>query len=110
MEEKALKDLRSKKNIVIAKAADKGNAVVVMNCVDYHNQVSEMLEDKNVYVRITDKRRNPTSKIESELQDRLLRLKDAGHITEDQYKSLRPSDSYPAALYGLPKIHKITSH
>jgi hypothetical protein len=52
-------------------------------------------------------RGNPTSKTELELQDRLLRLKDAGHLTENQYKSLRPSDSYPAAFYGLPKIHKI---
>jgi hypothetical protein len=66
-----------------------------------------MVEDKNIYTRITDKRRNPTSKTELELQDRLLRLKDTGHLTENQYKSLRPSDSYPAAFYGLPKIHKI---
>ena len=69
--------------------AHKGNTVVVMKCVDYHSQVSKMLEDKNVYVRITDKRQNPTSKIESELQDRLLRLKDAGHITKNQYKKFK---------------------
>ncbi|CAB4026981.1 Hypothetical predicted protein [Paramuricea clavata] len=106
LEEKALKSLRGNKDILITKA-DKGNAVVVMNRADYQNQVNEMLEDKNIYTHITDKRRNPTSKTELELQDRLLRLKDTGHLTENQYKSLRPSDSYPAAFYGLPKIHKI---
>jgi hypothetical protein len=66
-----------------------------------------MLEDKNIYTHIKDKRRNPTSKTELELQDRLLRLKDTGHLTENQYKSLRPSYSYTAAFYALLKIHKI---
>jgi hypothetical protein len=88
--------------------ADKGNAVVVMNRADYiKKQVNEMLEDKNIYTHIKDKRRNPTSKTELELQDRLLRLKDTGHLTENQYKSLRPSYSYTAAFYALLKIHKI---
>ena len=105
--EKALKSLRGNKDILITKA-DKGNAVVVMNRADYiKKQVNEMLEDKNIYTHIKDKRRNPTSKTELELQDRLLRLKDTGHLTENQYKSLRPSYSYTAAFYALLKIHKI---
>ena len=41
--------------------------MVVMNRVDYKNQVERMLQDEIVYKRITDKRRNPTSKTETEL-------------------------------------------
>ncbi|CAB4037176.1 Hypothetical predicted protein [Paramuricea clavata] len=105
-EEIALKDLRSDKNILVTKA-DKGNAMVVMNQVDYKNQVETMLQDEIVYKRITDKRRNPTSKTDTELQERLLKLKDTGFLTDNEYKTLRPFDSYPAAFYGLPKIHKV---
>ena len=79
--------------------------MVVVNRVDYKNQVERMLQDEIVYKRITDKRRNPTSKTETELQE-LLKLKDTGFLT-DEYKKLRPFDSYPAAFYGLPKIHKV---
>ena len=105
-EEIALKDLRSHKNILVTKA-DKGNAVVVMNRVDYKNQIGRMLQDEIVYKRITDKRRNPTSKTETELQERLLKLKDTGFLTDNEYKKVRPFDSYPAAFYGLPKVHKV---
>ncbi|CAB4038649.1 Hypothetical predicted protein [Paramuricea clavata] len=105
-EEKALKDLRNDKEIMITKA-DKGNAVVIMNRTDYQNHVEEMLKDKNTYKDITDKRRNPTSKIETDLQQILLKLKDTGYLTENEYTKLKPFDSFPAALYCLPKIHKV---
>ena len=56
---------------------------------------------------ITDKRRNPTSRTESTLQKKLLDLKKQGNLTESEYWRLRPSESIPAAFYGLPKIHKV---
>ena len=105
-EEKALKDLRSDKEIIITRA-DKENAVVVLNRTEYHCQLTEMLEDKNTYKRITDKRRNPTSKTETDLQQILLKLKASGSLSENEYFKLRPFDSYPAAFYCLPKIHKV---
>ena len=96
-EEKALKDLRSDKEIIITRA-DKGNAVVVLNRTEYHYQVAEMLEDKNTYkVRITDKRHNPASK--TDLQQILLKLKASGSLSENEYLKLRPFDSYLAAFY-----------
>ena len=104
--QKALKDLRSDKEIIITRA-DKGSAVVVLNRTEYHCQVAEMLEDKNTYKRITDKRRNPTSKTETDLQPILLKLKASGSLSENEYLKLRPFDSYPAAFYFLPKIHKV---
>ena len=106
-EEKVLKDLRTNKTILITKA-DKGNAVVVLNRVDYEKKIESMLSDETVYRHITDKRRNPTSKTELELQNRLLKLKKAGHLSDAEYKKIRPSDSYPAAFYGLPKVHKVS--
>jgi hypothetical protein len=66
-----------------------------------------MLKDKNTYKRITDKRRNPTSITETDLQQILLKLKDMGYLTENEYTKLKPFDSYPAAFYCLPKIHKV---
>ena len=106
-EEKALKDLQNEKDIVVT-MSDKGNAVVVMNSAYYHKQIQQILQDKKVYKRITDKRRNPTSKIGTELQEHLLILKTKGNLTERECKKLRPSDSYLAAFYGLPKIHQVS--
>ena len=88
--------------------ADKGNAVVVLNRVEYEKKIESMLSDETVYRHITDKRRNPTSKTELELQNRLLKLKKAGHLSDAEYKKIRPSDSYSATFYGLPKVHKVT--
>ena len=105
-ERRALKDLKSDENIVIIRA-DKGNCTVVMNKTDYHNQVQEMLQDQNVYMPVTDKRRNPTSKTELELQRKFSDLKKLGNLSETEYWKLRPSDSTPASFYGLPKIHKV---
>ena len=87
--------------------ADKGNCTVVMNKTDYDNQIRAMLQDRDVYQPITDKRRNPTSRTESTLQKKLLDLKKQGNLTESEYWRLRPSESTPAAFYGLPKIHKV---
>ena len=57
---------------------------------------------------ITDKRRNPTSKRELELQRKLPDLKKLGNLSETaDYWKLRTSDSTPASFYGLPKIHKV---
>ncbi|KAL9967449.1 hypothetical protein ACROYT_G025671 [Oculina patagonica] len=63
--------------------------------------------DRDVYQPITDKRRNPTSRTDSALQKKLLDLKKQGNLTESEYWRLRPSESTPAAFYGLPKIHKV---
>ena len=66
-----------------------------------------MLQDRDVYQPVTDKRRNPTSRTESVLQKKHLDLKKQGNLTESEYWRLRPSESTPAAFYGLPKIHKV---
>ena len=54
-----------------------------------------------------DKRRNPTIKVESEMQNTLLKLRKSENLTESEYWRLRPFDSSAASFYGLPKIHKV---
>ena len=71
-----------------------------------HKQVNVMLQDQTVYTR-TDRRRNPTTKVEIELQNRLKNLKRSGNLTEPEYWRLRPFDSCTATFYGLPKVHKV---
>jgi hypothetical protein len=65
------------------------------------------LQDSKVYKKITDKRRNPTTRTENDLQKMLKTLCDSGHQSESDYWKLRPFDSTAAAFYGLPKVHKI---
>ena len=79
-----------------------------MNSTDYQSQVTEMLNDKMVCKRITDKRRNPTTKAELELEKILKDLKRSGNLTEKEYWQLKPFDSSPATFYGLKKVHKIS--
>ena len=105
-EKKAMNDIKGDNDIVIIKA-DQGNAVVVMDRKDYEKQTKEILDDQNIYEVITDKSRNPTSKTELELQRILLKLRKSENLTEREYWKLRPFDSYPAAFYCLPKVHKI---
>jgi uncharacterized protein YajQ (UPF0234 family) len=78
-----------------------------MDRSDYITQVKEMLQDSKVYKKITDKRRNPTTRTENDLQKMLKTLCDSGHLSESDYWKLRHFDSTAAAFYGLPKVHKI---
>ena len=66
-ERKAMKDLKFDANIIVIKA-DRGNSTVVMDKASYSNQIREMLRDEDIYKRIVDKRRNSTTKVESEMQ------------------------------------------
>ena len=105
-EKTALKDLKSDETVLVTKA-DKGNSIVVMNRTDYQNQVTKMLEDTMVYNHITDKRRNPTTKTELELENVFKDLKRSENLTEKEYWQLKPFDSSPATFYGPPKVHKV---
>jgi hypothetical protein len=74
----------------------------------YITQVKEMLQDSKVYKNITDKRKNPTTRTENDLQKMLKTICDSGYLSESDYcMKLRPFDSTAAAFYGLLKVHKI---
>ena len=103
---KALKDLSSRKDIIIQKA-DKGNSIVILNKRDYIERMTEMLSDIDKFKKLNvkpGKELNLLLKHEDKLVSFLKGIKKA--IGEDLYKSLYPQGSQPGILYGSSKIHK----
>ena len=105
-----MNNLRKDETVTIV-PADRGRSVVVMDKDEYQEKVSVLLNDTNTYLKITDKRSNPTSNVEKELNKLLLNIKEEKTDSKSQigpqlYKDLHCSNSTPASFYGLPKIHK----
>ena len=104
---KALKDLSSRKEIIIQKAC-KGNSVVILNKCDYIKRMNEMLSDIDKFKKLNvkpGKKLNLLLKHEDKLVSFLKGIKKS--IGEDLYKSLYPQGSQPGIMYGSPKIHKL---
>lgn len=74
-EKRALNNLRKDEQVTIV-PADKGRSVVVMDMDEYKEKVSVLLNDTNTYLKITDKRSNPTSSVEKDLNKLLLNIKE----------------------------------
>ncbi|KAJ6635469.1 Polypeptide N-acetylgalactosaminyltransferase 5 [Pseudolycoriella hygida] len=96
-----IKSLTDNKNIVILKA-DKGNATVIMNTIDYHNKIKQLIED-GPYSIITE---DPTEKILKNLKSICKRLKDSNRIDKDLYNEMINCNPRISKFFGLPKIHK----
>lgn len=111
-----MNNLRKDEQVTIV-PADKGRSVVVMDMDEYKEKVSVLLNDTNTYLKITDKRSNPTSSVEKDLNKLLLNIKeekngDISQIGPGLYKKnyiAVQCNSTPASFYGLPKIHKPVS-
>nr|XP_054924765.1 uncharacterized protein LOC129383853 [Dermacentor andersoni] len=102
-ETSALKRLQENENIVIL-AADKGNATVVLDRVDYINKINGLLMDTSTYAKLA---KDPTKKVESELQKLLTEVfKFVPPERKNLYYRLLCHNGSAPALYGLPKIHK----
>ena len=78
--------------------ADKGNATVVLNTLDYKQKISSLLEDP-AYRKLA---KDPTDAIERKTT---LLLKKSS-LTEETCQQLCPAGSRPPRMYELPKIHK----
>ena len=63
----ALKNMRKDDSITIIPAA-KGKSIVIMDNDDYSRKINDLLNDKDTYLKITDRRRNPVSKVEKGLR------------------------------------------
>ena len=74
-EKRALNNLRKDEQVTIV-PADKGRSVVVIDMDEYKEKVSVLLNDTNTYLKITDKRSNPTSSVEKDLNKLLLNIKE----------------------------------
>jgi len=96
-ERAALTTLKDNTNLSIL-PADKGNATVVLNTSYYKQKISSILEDP-AYRKLA---KDPTDAIERKT---ILLLKKSS-LTEETRRQLRPADSRPPRMYGLPKIHK----
>ena len=97
-ERKALRDLKSNKELII-KPADKGSSVVLLSKEDYLKEGNRQLNTPT-YEKITN---DPTPEHLNEIQSAVKVLP-----TDDEIKErLLPSKPSCPQLYLLPKIHKI---
>ena len=97
----AIKNLRQDQSIHIL-PADKGNATVVMDKVDYDNKVTDILSTPTY----RPLRKDPTPAIERRIASKLLALQRSEAISLPLYRQLRPSSSTCPRFFGQPKIHK----
>ena len=99
----ALASLREDTTRVVLEA-DKGNATVVMDVVDYDRKVLEIIE-KHPFKQLT---RDPTRKNERRVNEGLKRLAKNGCISKEMLARLRlPEGSSCAPLiYGRVELHK----
>lgn len=108
-EENPLKNLRRMRPYILPD--DKGKSVVVMDSNEYKQKVSTLLDDIKTYLQLTDKRLNPTTRAEKDLNKLFLNIKVDNTGTTPQigpnlYKSPHSNNSTLASFHGLPKIHK----
>ncbi|KAJ8041279.1 hypothetical protein HOLleu_12053 [Holothuria leucospilota] len=99
-ERQALRELRSKENIVI-KPADKGGAIVLQNLEDYISEAHRQLADNSFYSpQSSDQTLEVMKKLRSLLQN-------FETDTQEDIKLLLPPNPCSGYFYLLPKWHKI---
>ena len=96
---KALSELKKDDELHITKA-DKSNAVVIMNKVDYIDKLDQLLSDENTYSQL---RKNPNEGIISNFNKKLKVLLRGNNDLIKQFTTSSPSLPY---LYGTIKTHK----
>ena len=97
----AVSNLRADKSIHILKA-DKSNAAVVLDRVEYDNKVLAFLNTQTYKELKSD----PTAKIERKICSKLSDLKKSDKLPQKVYNHLRPFATVCPKFYSLPKIHK----
>ena len=88
--QKAVKNLRKDRNIVIL-PADKGNATVILDQADYAAKMEHLLEDR-AYKKV---QRNPASRVEAMVSTALKECERKGHITSKKRLTLAHQFSSP---------------
>ena len=99
---RAVKSLKQDESIAIL-PADKGNATVVLDRMEYDDKLRSLLGDGDTYRKIP---RNPTARMETKVTRMVKDLADKGYITDRQRVQLAPQYSTSPQISGLPKIHK----
>jgi hypothetical protein len=101
-EKEALRKLKEDNSIVITQA-DKGNATVVMDKVDYEKKIEDHLLDNNTYREV---QRDPTKTLQNKVNSELKALKDFSLLSDKTYSVLRSRTASIPLFYALVKIHK----
>lgn len=94
--------IKNNPNVIFTRA-DKGNSTVALDKDVYTNKITEMLQDKDTYIKVN---KNPIRKIGNELRGLLKKWRDLDYISPTIFKKLSCSDGILPRAYGLPKIHK----
>ncbi len=90
------------KSLVILRA-DKGNAVVCMDKLDYTKKVNQMLQDPNRFSKVLN---DESSKEEKQINNRLMKLLKEKKINKKDYDEIFVSGSSIPVLYCTVKVHK----
>ena len=87
-EREAWKELKENKTIQILQA-DKGNATVVLDALEYDAKVNELLDDRTSYDRF---KKDPTRATERKFLDVIRDLKKGKKISDSFYERILPSE------------------
>ncbi len=83
--------------------ADKGNAIVIMDKIDYMNEVKELLNDQGKFCSVKE---DELASDENIINRRLAKLKNDKKIFINEYNHLVTSKSSIPVLYYTVKVHK----
>ena len=88
--------------------ADKGNATVAIYRDDCTRKMESLLSDKETYIEIA---RNLLNKLQTKIKTLLYNWNDNNFFGKKYKKTLlTQTNTTLPKCYGLPKIHKTTSH
>jgi hypothetical protein len=83
--------------------SDKGRDIVIIDRSEYVRKMERILQDQSTFTLIDH---DPTIINEDRFIRTLLRMKNEGFISNDEYTMTRPVGSRAARLSGSPKLHK----
>ncbi|UYV81678.1 K02A2.6-like [Cordylochernes scorpioides] len=101
-ENRLIKDLRNKKEIIITQS-DKGGQTVILDKTDYHSKMLIILEDQTTFKHISKEEKTRTY---SSFKKELRKMHKERNISNEELKDFLSNMQTDAFIYGLPKIHK----
>ncbi|UYV76705.1 hypothetical protein LAZ67_14001831 [Cordylochernes scorpioides] len=101
-ENRLIKDLRNKKEIIITQS-DKGGQTVILNKTDYHSKMLIILEDQTTFKHISKEEKTLTY---SSFKKELRKMHKERNISNEELKDFLSNMQTDAFIYDLPKIHK----
>nr|VZI20951.1 unnamed protein product [Spirometra erinaceieuropaei] len=102
-EAQGLRSLKSDHSIVVV-PADKGDATVIMDKIEYVNKANEIFSDMEAYTLLAE---DPTKKQAAAIKKSVNELARLKVISPDDSKLMTLSDPHIAHAYSLPKVHKV---